>query len=539
MLIIKKVTVKLMALFAVIFLWPQVSQAQVNVTNFGTENLNNLLIYSTKNVYETVTGIVNIILSFLGALAILIILYGGFIWLTSRGNKDKIDQAKKTIISAVIGLAIIFSSYALVNWIFDKQIAAIFGVDESIPPGGYGPGSGLGGGVLESHYPARDAIGVPRNTNIYVTFREPMDINFTSNPCADLPDGRRRCNIDNDNVRLHKVSDNIDLEDDQMWVTYDPNNPKIFEFNPFGDGTNPTDYLGSDRDITRYEMVLSGWQRANGIPAFSLGYYAWQFTVGTEIDNTPPRVTLIIPEGSTAVPRNTVVQINFSESVNPILASGISTGSGGFSNIYIDRSGDPTHMAGQYLISNQYRTVEFTTGTACVQNSCGQDVYCLPAGNFSGRVTDNITDMAGNRLDGDNDNVAGGNRDWIFVVNDTLDLAPPVMTAMDSSNSFSLVNNVTATFDKPLFAGSVNSDSVRFYRNLIGDINYSPYAVGNIINIRHDKLETNTSYNINVLSGVKDSHQNCWYPCACVGTGCAACTTGGGAIPGGWQVPAP
>ncbi|MFA5127060.1 MAG: pilin [Patescibacteria group bacterium] len=89
----------------------------VDVTNFGTQNLNNLLVYSTKNVYETVSNIINIILSFLGALAILLFLYAGFKWLTSQGNTDKIDEAKKLMGAAVIGIAIIFAAYALSTFI--------------------------------------------------------------------------------------------------------------------------------------------------------------------------------------------------------------------------------------------------------------------------------------------------------------------------------------------------------------------------------------------------------------------------------------
>ncbi|MFA5126701.1 MAG: Ig-like domain-containing protein [Patescibacteria group bacterium] len=94
--------------------------AQINVTNFGTENLNNLLVYSTRNIYQTVSNIINIILSFLGALAILFILYGGFLWLTSHGDRDKVQRAKMVIISAVIGILIIFSAYALSRFIIER-----------------------------------------------------------------------------------------------------------------------------------------------------------------------------------------------------------------------------------------------------------------------------------------------------------------------------------------------------------------------------------------------------------------------------------
>ena len=104
-------------LFALLLLLPASAAHAVDVSNFGTENLNNLLVYSTKNVYETISNIINIILSFLGALAILLFLYAGFKWLTSQGNTDKIDEAKKLMGAAVVGIAIIFAAYALSTFI--------------------------------------------------------------------------------------------------------------------------------------------------------------------------------------------------------------------------------------------------------------------------------------------------------------------------------------------------------------------------------------------------------------------------------------
>lgn len=107
-------TLKLLAL---LLLLPSAAHAQVTVGNFGTSNLNNLLVYSTKNVYDTVSGIINIVLSFLGALGIILFIYAGFLWLTSAGNADKIDLAKKLMAAVVVDIAFVFSAYALSTFI--------------------------------------------------------------------------------------------------------------------------------------------------------------------------------------------------------------------------------------------------------------------------------------------------------------------------------------------------------------------------------------------------------------------------------------
>jgi len=78
----------------------------------------------TKDIREGVMSIVNILLGFLGIIAIIIILYGGFVWLTAAGNEEKVSQAKKVITAGIIGLIIIFVSYAIAAFVIDQLISA-------------------------------------------------------------------------------------------------------------------------------------------------------------------------------------------------------------------------------------------------------------------------------------------------------------------------------------------------------------------------------------------------------------------------------
>jgi Zn-dependent protease with chaperone function len=78
----------------------------------------------TKDIREGIMAIVNVLLGFLGILAIIIILYGGFVWLTSAGNEEKVGQAKKIISAGIIGLVIIFVSYAIATFVIQQLILA-------------------------------------------------------------------------------------------------------------------------------------------------------------------------------------------------------------------------------------------------------------------------------------------------------------------------------------------------------------------------------------------------------------------------------
>lgn len=70
---------------------------------------------------NTIIGrVINAVLGIIGSLALLMFVYGGITWMTSSGSPEKIKKGRDIIIWSVIGLAIIFFSYALVNFvIFD------------------------------------------------------------------------------------------------------------------------------------------------------------------------------------------------------------------------------------------------------------------------------------------------------------------------------------------------------------------------------------------------------------------------------------
>ncbi len=67
------------------------------------------------NAIGMITGWTNFALPFIGALAIAAIVYAGFLYITSAGNNEQTEKAKKIIIWVVIGIIVIFSAYAIVN----------------------------------------------------------------------------------------------------------------------------------------------------------------------------------------------------------------------------------------------------------------------------------------------------------------------------------------------------------------------------------------------------------------------------------------
>jgi len=54
-------------------------------------------------------------LTILGSITLLVFVYGGFLWLTSAGNSDRVKTGTQTMIWAALGVFIIFSSYAILS----------------------------------------------------------------------------------------------------------------------------------------------------------------------------------------------------------------------------------------------------------------------------------------------------------------------------------------------------------------------------------------------------------------------------------------
>ena len=101
----------------------------VLAADFGEEAVNSGLDGSlATGDPRTLAGrIINIALGFLGTVAVGIIMWGGFTWMTASGDEDKILQAKKILRNGVIGLVIILSSWAIATFILTRLGGAISG----------------------------------------------------------------------------------------------------------------------------------------------------------------------------------------------------------------------------------------------------------------------------------------------------------------------------------------------------------------------------------------------------------------------------
>jgi len=88
---------------------------------YGINNVNNglngSLGGSNTDLRTIIARIINFALGFLGIIAVVIILFGGFKWMTAAGNEDKVSEARKLLVAGIIGLVIILAAWAVSTFV--------------------------------------------------------------------------------------------------------------------------------------------------------------------------------------------------------------------------------------------------------------------------------------------------------------------------------------------------------------------------------------------------------------------------------------
>lgn len=81
----------------------------------------------SANLVDSIAQIIRVAMGFLGVIAVVIILLGGFKWMTAGGNEDKVKKAKQLIFSGIIGLVIILSAFAIASFVLTQVASATKG----------------------------------------------------------------------------------------------------------------------------------------------------------------------------------------------------------------------------------------------------------------------------------------------------------------------------------------------------------------------------------------------------------------------------
>lgn len=91
--------------------------AVLAATPYSIENVGGSVGLGTADLKQTIVNIISWVLGILALVAVVMIIIGGFQWMTAGGNEEKIEKAKKVISAAVIGLIIVLLAWAIVIFV--------------------------------------------------------------------------------------------------------------------------------------------------------------------------------------------------------------------------------------------------------------------------------------------------------------------------------------------------------------------------------------------------------------------------------------
>src|SRR5580765_4206493 len=94
---------------------PVITHAQA--TTLSIESIGSQVGLGDADLKTTVINILQLVLGLLALIAVIMIIIGGFTWLTAGGNEEKVDKAKKIISAAVVGLIIVLLAWAIVIFV--------------------------------------------------------------------------------------------------------------------------------------------------------------------------------------------------------------------------------------------------------------------------------------------------------------------------------------------------------------------------------------------------------------------------------------
>ncbi|MBI4276692.1 hypothetical protein HY629_02535 [Candidatus Uhrbacteria bacterium] len=72
---------------------------------------------SNKPLMASVGGLINIFLGILGTVAVVIVIYGGFLWMTASGNTEQVEKAQKLLVQGLIGFVIIALAWSIASFV--------------------------------------------------------------------------------------------------------------------------------------------------------------------------------------------------------------------------------------------------------------------------------------------------------------------------------------------------------------------------------------------------------------------------------------
>lgn len=296
--------------------------------DFGTSYLSSVGL-ATQDIRTTIVNILRVTYGILGVITLILIIYAGFVWMTSQGKPDAINKAKKIIINAVIGLLIIILAAAITEFIFRQINKAMYG-NGSFSCNPYQCLStctacnATGDGTAFDNTCFSCTIG---SSNAF-SLNEVQTAHNGSDPKQDVYTCSRIQPRFNNRIASATVNGNVSVVE-RNTATVVPGtwqiSSKTLKFTPDNNFSVNTGYEVRFNSPGLQDKSGDDLAGCVGTVCETLAppHYAWEFDTGTQTDTSAPSIVSAYPllssqsgYPSRTVPRAATIDVNFSESID-------------------------------------------------------------------------------------------------------------------------------------------------------------------------------------------------------------------------------
>jgi hypothetical protein len=83
----------------------------------GVNVINSFQLGKYTSLEEWISGSLNVVIAIAALIAIIFMVYAGFLYIFSGGETDKVDKAQKTMAYTIVGLILVFIAPLLIKFV--------------------------------------------------------------------------------------------------------------------------------------------------------------------------------------------------------------------------------------------------------------------------------------------------------------------------------------------------------------------------------------------------------------------------------------
>lgn len=104
---------------ALVFSLPLFAFAQSNVQQ-GLSGIQSIFgfsggLTSSTTLKDLIINAIRLMLMFAGIIAVVFVIIGGYMYITSGGNAEQAEKGQNTVVNAIVGIVMIILSYVIIN----------------------------------------------------------------------------------------------------------------------------------------------------------------------------------------------------------------------------------------------------------------------------------------------------------------------------------------------------------------------------------------------------------------------------------------